>query len=342
MSGARTRPGWKRLGLVSIAVATVLLPVSCGASSSSPAQSGSSHSPSATPATYGVHKTAHVRYQRSADRGWQELSVYSPTGSGGPWPGAVMIHGAGFPVDRWAKNIARHGIVVFVPSWIDSPGEFNSAKQFRATATAITERLACAVRFARSRANRYGGDPAYLSLFGFSAGANYATQIAFADPNVTAGCVTPAESAAPDNLVLIDGDWLLLGAPWWTPFLRQDPGIMDVFAPWPHLATAPRIPVHILDTGDPSMNTKENGNGAPKTFLPLRDPTGDLQRALERRKALADGMLTETEMNRLLYDELRQHGFPATFHTFGGTGHIEALNDPTHLQIAVEAMLADR
>lgn len=349
MRDRRIRPTWKRLRGFLAAVAMVALVVSCGdsnVSGSSVAGSAGSHTPSAATATHAVHKTTQVRYQQKADGTWYELTVFSPVGVGGPWPTVVMIHGAGEPdyFYPWARNVARRGLVVFVPDWWqDSPkGEFKSPQQFRHVVAVSTAQLTCAVRFARTETTRYGGDPTYLSLYGHSAGANYAAQIAFAEPQVAPGCAASADSAAPDNLVLTDGDWLLLGAGWWTPFLRKDPGIMDVFAPWSHLATATRIPVHILDTGDPSMNSKDAGYGAPKTWLPLRDPTGVLQRGLERRHAFADGTLTETEMERLLYDELTQNGYDATFHTLRHAHHMSALVGPAHLRIGVEAMLADK
>lgn len=194
--------------------------------------------------------------------------------------------------------------------------------------------------------SEYSGDPGYVSLFGFSAGANHAAQIAFNEPKATPGCRASAESAVPDNLVVMDGEWLMTGGRCWDPFLRQDPGFMDVYLPWSHLATAPRMPVHILDTPDPAFNTKDNGFGRTKTWLPLRDPTGELQRGLEQRNAFDDGKLTMTETQQLLYDQLRQrYGYEATFDILPDSGHGtslgEGLGTPAHLEIGVDAMLGD-
>lgn len=121
---------------------------------------------------------------------------------------------------------------------------------------------------------------------------------------------------------------------------------MDVYLPWSHLATAPRMPVHILDTPDPAFNTKDNGFGRTKTWLPLRDPTGELQRGLEQRNAFDDGKLTMTETQQLPYDQLRQrYGYEPIFDILPDSGHGtslgEGLGTPAQLEIGVDAMLGD-
>ena len=151
-----------------------------------------------------------VAYEQDADGTRQALTVYAPA-KGGPWPTAVMIHGSGNSrLDQWASSVASRGVVVLVPYWPDK-APWPNAKAYQADVASITGRLACAVRFARTTAERYGGDPERLTLFGWSAGANLASVIAFADPPVSQGCAVATGAVVPDKLVLFDGDWLLYG-----------------------------------------------------------------------------------------------------------------------------------
>lgn len=121
---------------------------------------------------------------------------------------------------------------------------------------------------------------------------------------------------------------------------------MDVYVPWSYLATAPRMPVHILDTDAKDFNTKEAGFGPTKTWLPMRDPTGELQRGLEQRNAFEDGTVTATETQLLFFDQLRQrYGYEATFDILPDPGHGtspgEGLITPANFKIGLEAIIGD-
>lgn len=362
MRSPAIHPTSSRLRGFAAAAAIALLAVSCTSPDDNTSSPTESQSPSATPASYQVSIGAHQRYQRSSGGSWQELAVYAPYADcqpdctregprwrrepwamGGPWPTVVMINGAGGgSLDDWAYEVARQGAVVFVPLWRDRSRQFTTLQRTERIFGDVTEQLACAVKYARSRTAGYGGDASYLSLFGFSAGANLAAQVAFNEPKNTPGCLATAESATPDNLVLMDGDWLMPGA-YWDPLLREGPGFRDLYLPWSHLTTAPRMPVHILNTADPAWDIKVSDIGPTKTWLPMRDPTGELQRGLEQRNAFDDGTLTLTEHQQLLYDQLRQrYGYEATFDTLPDSEHgHEALDTAAQLEIAIEAIFGD-
>lgn len=364
MRSPAIRPTSSRLRGLAAVAAIALLAVSCSSPDGPSSTPEKSESPSATassaqqdvrlappPGSYPVHITPHVRYQRGADGDWHDMAVYSPAGEGpgrGPWPTVVMIHGAGnSAVDNWAYEVARRGAVVFVPYWRDDSHLFTTLQRTERIFREVNEQLACAVKYARANTRRdelaeswFSGDPEYVSLFGFSAGANLAAQVAFNEPKNTPGCLASAESATPDNLVVMDGEWLM-GGDYWDFLLREDPGFGDLYLPWSHLPTAPRMPVHILDTADSAFNIER----PIKTWLPMRDPTGELQRGLEQRNAFEDGTVTPTEGQQLLLDQLQRHGYEATLDILPDGGHGtspgEGLLTAANFKIGLEAIIGD-
>jgi acetyl esterase/lipase len=277
-----------------------------------------------------------VPYQEAPDGTEGLLSVFAPAAEGGPWPVAVMLHGAGGGMAPTPFEVASKGVVVFVPAW-DMPS-FGSAEAARADADAVYGQIACAVVFARAEAERYGGDPNNLTLYGHSAGAMIALNVALSDPAVAEGCIAPADSAAPDNLVLFEGDWLVVGMVFWDRLLREDPGVMDSFTPWSYLDEGTRIPIRILDSGDPTFVLPRfrilEGEG---DWLTLRDPTGTLRRGLERMLKWRDGKLSERDIQRLLFKQLKGMGYEATFRDLPDSTH-SSLSDEA-VQMVVDAIL---
>jgi acetyl esterase/lipase len=264
-----------------------------------------------------------VPYLEDTDGFTHALNVYGPS-TGGPWPTAVMIHSAGESgaadtyLDHWARSVASEGAVVFVPYWPDN-SPWANAEEFLEDSGDITAQLACAVRFARSETDRYGGDPADLSLFGHSAGATYAMDVAFTDPAVPPGCLADAGSAVPEDLVVFEGEWLELGHPVWDSLIAEDRAVFDTYTPWSYMADAPRIPVTILDSGWTYIlaSTRED----IEAKLSLRDPDGRLLEGLDRLGALDDGRLTMPDTQRLLADELMELGYPVVFLDLPGSSH---------------------
>jgi|GEM_PF-7009164 len=318
------------------AISTILL---CSALGTMPTMtSASDEGPSAGDGVQ-IEKTADVPYLLDPDGTTHVLRVYAPT-SPGPWPTAVMIHGGGGAygaavLDPWARAVAAEGAVVFVPYHFGNP-TWSTAAAAIAEITDVTGQLACAVRFARSEAGRYGGDPADVALFGHSAGANLASVIALTDPPVSPDCLADADSAIPEELVLFEGDWLLLGLPVYDPLITEDPSVMDVLTPWSHTADAPRIPIAILDSDDPSLSvhTQDRIDDA----LALRDPDGVYRNRLDRASALEDERLTETDAQHLLAEELSNRGYPVYFIDLPDSNH-ERLSD-TALAMVTDALVS--
>jgi hypothetical protein len=119
---------------------------------------------------------------------------------------------------------------------------------------------------------------------------------------------------------------------------------MDILTPWAGLPDDEKLPVHILNSGDPGMTTTNIGWGSEDEWLPLRDPTGKLhlRQGLERRDAFADGDVSEREIQLVLYDRMRHFGFDVTFGELNTCHCSAALDDDAALQMVVDAMLADR
>jgi acetyl esterase/lipase len=272
--------------------------------------------------TLEVARFSDVAYRTDGDGPLLPLTVFAPTAPG-PWPTAVMIHGGGgaygaIVLEPWAEAVAAEGAVVFVPRWANGGLQPDAAEAIAAFADSAAQ-LACTVRFARSEAGRYGGNPADLSLFGHSGGGHWASIIALTDPAASPGCLAKADSAVPDDLVLFEGDWLLHGHPTWDVLLAQDHAVWAAQTPWPHLVDGPRLPVTILDSDDRTLAIEPRAR--IDESMGLRDPGGSLAEKLERSGALADGRLTETEAQQLLADELAALGYPVSFVDLPDSNH---------------------
>lgn len=250
------------------------------------------------------------------------LDVYAPAAEG-PWPVVVAIHASTGPglFQGWVEAVARRGAVVFVPEWPTYPFIVpGDAKTLQADANVVTSRLACAVRFARTHGERFGGDPSRLTVFGHSAGANMASVIAFADRPPLKGCVAGEGTVVPDNLVLFEGDWLLTSEGAWEGALREDTRVMEALTPWPFLeeeAVAP-VSVAILDTNSALCARLTTNMG---DWFALRDPTGRIYRELNEAGALEDGTLCLSETQRVLDDRLQSLGYESTFTSLPDSSH---------------------
>jgi acetyl esterase/lipase len=101
----------------------------------------------------------------------QTLDVYAPI-EPGAWPVVVFAHGLIETKEKYAdlgQAIAEQGAVVFTVNWPASPPSvavYENGVRFRER----YETLACAIRFARAMASDYSGDPARVTLAGFSMG----------------------------------------------------------------------------------------------------------------------------------------------------------------------------
>jgi acetyl esterase/lipase len=127
------------------------------------------------------------------------LDVYAPTRGHGR-PVLVLLHGccgAKEDLSQLAWEAAADGAVVYNATWLNmlSGGHFPTAYQ----------QAACAVRFARATAARYGGAAGRVTLLGWSDGAMLAAVVANAGDDFSADCLAHGHSALPDAVIGVGG-----------------------------------------------------------------------------------------------------------------------------------------
>jgi acetyl esterase/lipase len=135
--------------------------------------------------------------------GNQRLDVYAPAATG-RWPVVVVLHAGGGTkevMSDLAEAIAGRGAVVFIPTYYSLPTReaWQGAVQ-----------VACAMRYARAQASRYGGDGARVMLVGYSAGGGFGALMLLAGDDLHGDCLTQEGSALPDAFVGLDGAYDLL------------------------------------------------------------------------------------------------------------------------------------
>ncbi|HEX5878869.1 MAG TPA: alpha/beta hydrolase [Actinomycetota bacterium] len=128
-----------------------------------------------------------------------ELDVHARAGVARQ-PVLVLLHGCCGSKDDLtplAEAIAARGAVVFNADWtgVDRGGGWPRSYQ----------EAACAVRFARASAARFGGDPGRIALLGWSDGALLAAVVAVAGDDLGDGCPQHRVSALPDVLIGVAG-----------------------------------------------------------------------------------------------------------------------------------------
>lgn len=272
--------------------------------------------------------------------GTHVLDVYHPT-EGGPWPIVMMIHGHtsyGEYLHDWASAVAEQGAVVFVPTW--TAYFFPTIQEQRAEFQREGGQVACAARFARMVAGTYGGDPSNLTIFGHSAGANIGSMIAFGRPTIPKGCSARSGSAVPENLVVFEGDFLLMGDRFWNDLLMADPGVMEDVTPWQYLRKAFPFPTRLFvsDVSRRSFAREKVGDPwAPDSWLALRDPTGVLRQGLQALGAFDDGWIDWWEVHGLLQARLTATGSVASLDEFPNSTHNRLSAEG--LQMLVDAIL---
>ena len=340
----RKRPIVKRSVALAAAAALGLLASACGGGEGGAAAASSSSSTSVAPSpsvsaggTETVREIPDVFYQEDPDGTEHVLDVYVPTPAGGPWPVVVMLHGGGLSgawLKDWATAVAEQGAVVFVPTWIAT--DPTNAKVGMRLAWAETNRMACVVRFARARAERYGGDPSNLALFGHSGGGNIAATVAFADPEVPQGCVARFGSLVPESLVLFEGGWLLPD-PDWDALLAEDPDVViDAMLPWPYLDGGDRMPVTIL-LSEYGADSQWIDVEDPQAWMTLRDPSGELGDEADQMGIFDDGRLDMREMQALLLHRVDALGYEASLDTLPESDHTSLSEEG--LQVLVDVIL---
>jgi acetyl esterase len=131
----------------------------------------------------------------------RSLDVYRPRSAAGAVPVVVLVHGCcGDRSDlvKLAEATAAAGALVLNADWAGLAADARYPGAY--------EDVACAVRYARAAAGRYGGDPARVTLVGWSDGALVAAVVALAGEHLDAGrCRAAATSPRPDALVGVGG-----------------------------------------------------------------------------------------------------------------------------------------
>jgi acetyl esterase/lipase len=115
-------------------------------------------------------------------------------------PVLVLLHGccgSNEDLSQFAWAAATGGALVFNPelSSMISGGRFPT----------VYQQAACAVRFARATASRYGGDPDRVTLLGWSDGAMLAAVAGNAADTFSGDCLAHGGSGVPDAVVGVGG-----------------------------------------------------------------------------------------------------------------------------------------
>jgi acetyl esterase/lipase len=191
-------------------------------------------------------------------------------------PVLVVFHG--IPTDRQvtrdvAAEFADRGYVVFNADW-----QFNSEAPSFATGGNV--HAACAVRFARQHAERYGGNPDEVATLGYSAGGAVSALLGLNGNAITGQCSNDETlSAEPDRVIALAGmfEYQLLESAGITfgPMLReQDPELWATINPYEQLDQAAGVPALLIHGADddviPLASTERfaaalTGNGADVT-----------------------------------------------------------------------------
>jgi len=251
------------------------------------------------------------------------LDIYWPVAPG-PWPVVVMFHGGGVTksyLGTHAKKVAQLGYVVFVPNHGFGGGAAYDALLASEQEEASTAQAACAVAFAAQEAPKYGGDPAWVTVFGHSAGANEAAMVAFKTPEPSAGCLADARKDA-DALIIWEGDWLMAGTPsFWDPIQAADPAMFDAITPWAHIASRPELQVIILESENNGLGRDARDALGPDGWLTVRDPSGVFTAAFQAMGAFDDGNLSLHEWQTVLADRLQEAGNLVSYDIMPGSTH---------------------
>ena len=132
------------------------------------------------------------------------MDVLTPT-LPGTYPVVIVFHGGGWvgghpsEIAPLAMALAANGAVVFnAPYRLALRGGGYPA---------TFEDASCAVRFARERAPDFGGDPAFVAVVGYSAGAHIGAITALAGDSFQGDCIVESGSSLPDGFIGVAGPY---------------------------------------------------------------------------------------------------------------------------------------
>ncbi len=200
----------------------------------------------------------------------QALDVYAPT-EPGPWPVVVVVHG--YLVRKEANRliseaIAKQGAVVFTADWPAWTSPTVAAQGDGARLREWAETVACAVRFARTTAPEYGGDPDRVTLVGHSLGGGIGSVVALAGDNIgpswdefaaTRGgpppqidCLASEGSAYPEAFVGYGGAYMIFES-----LKEDDPELWEIASPYALVGGNPNLRVRFIHGKWDSMFPEE-------------------------------------------------------------------------------------
>jgi acetyl esterase/lipase len=188
----------------------------------------------------------------------QKLDVYAPADSG-PWPVVVLAHGIIESKESYAdlsQALAEQGVVVFtvnLPMSLPNIAVRENGVRYRES----HETLACAVRFARAMAPDYGGDPARVTLAGFSMGGARGAYIALVGDDldrlweeftsVRGGPPPQVECAVNGATAHVDAFVGAFGCYNWIDLLQEkDPELWELNSIYTHLGKNPDLKVRLI------------------------------------------------------------------------------------------------
>jgi len=188
-------------------------PSGAAAPSARPVYPATSAGPFAASIATGLRTEVDVLYTDVVGcGGWGDcavpLDIVAPTGASG-LPTVVLLHGGPIPfherryLDALAAEIARRGAVVFLSSYRSG-----------ATGNPVTdsiEDVTCAVQYARSVTEKYGGDPSRVVLVGHSYGGDLALSTAVSAETDTPDCLAEGDGR-PEAAVALSGFRAMLDA----------------------------------------------------------------------------------------------------------------------------------
>jgi acetyl esterase/lipase len=176
------------------------------------------------------------------------MDVLAPV-TPGRYPVVVVFHGGGWvggspdDIAPLAEAIAEAGAVVF-----NAPYRL----ALRGGGYPMTfEDASCAVRFAREYAAEFGGNPGFVTVVGYSAGAHIGAITALTGDSFTGDCVVESGSALPDGFVGVAGPYdtdlldPLMGV-FFGKDRADDPASWDDGNPHNHVGENPNLIVRLI------------------------------------------------------------------------------------------------
>jgi acetyl esterase/lipase len=198
--------------------------------------------PEAEPAEGNVQRFPNIDYTGTG-ASLRMMDVWAPT-EPGDWPAVVIVHGVGrqsmASFQPMAKAIAEQGAVAYNID-VDDTIPFITAIQ----------QVACAVRFAESRTEDFGGDGSRIVLLGNSIGAPVAIVVAFDVDQFSGPCAVEDAPGHVDAFVGYEGDFEYLRS---GDYFRidhryleeDDPELFALMNPANHIGSNPDLVVKLI------------------------------------------------------------------------------------------------